>query len=171
MNPSSNQNILWLHGPAGSGKSTVATTIANIARDLGRLGAFVFFNRRIAARNDPTSVIRTLTFQLGEFDHRLGAAISNVIESTPSIRQSPLRQQFHKLLVQPLSEIAVWSQEGPVIVIIDALDECSDPEPSSAILGVLLQHIGELSGLKFFITARPESPIRSGFRLLGSAHA
>lgn len=33
------QNVMWLHGVAGSGKSTVATTIANYFRERGRLGA------------------------------------------------------------------------------------------------------------------------------------
>ncbi|KAG1747702.1 hypothetical protein EDB19DRAFT_282546 [Suillus lakei] len=163
MNPSSNQNVLWLHGPAGSGKSTVATTIANIMRDLGRLGAFVFFNRRVAARNDPAAVVRTLAFQLGEFDHRLGAAISAVIKNTPSIRQSPLRQQFHKLLVQPLSEseMAVWSQEGPVIVVIDALDECGHIGDREDLLSVLaLESVKLPPTLRIIVTSRTELDIQ-----------
>ncbi|KAG2342057.1 hypothetical protein BDR05DRAFT_424914 [Suillus weaverae] len=163
MNPSSNQNVLWLHGPAGSGKSTVATTIANITRDLGRLGAFVFFNRRMAARNDPAAVVRTLAFQLGEFDHRLGAAISTVIKSTPSIRQSPLRQQFHKLLVQPLleSELAVWSQEGPVIVVIDALDECGHVGDREDLLSILaLESVKLPPTLRIVVTSRTELDIQ-----------
>ncbi|KAG1871581.1 hypothetical protein F4604DRAFT_1955755 [Suillus subluteus] len=163
MNPSSNQNVLWLHGPAGSGKSTVATTIANIARDLGRLGAFVFFNRHMVARNDPAAVVRTLAFQLGEFDHRLGAAISTVIKSTPSIRQSPLRQQFHKLLVQPLSEseLAVWSQEGPVIIVIDALDECGHVGDREDLLSVLaLESVKLPPTLRIVVTSRIELDIQ-----------
>lgn len=161
IKPSTDQNILWIHGPAGSGKSTVATTLANVARDLGHLGAFVFFNRHIAARNDPTTVIRTLAFQLGEFDCRLGAAISNVIESTPSIKQSPLRQQFHKLLVQPLSEIAVWSQEGPVIVIIDALDECGRVGERENLLDVLaLESVKLPSTLRIIVVSRTEVDIQ-----------
>ncbi|KAG1813834.1 uncharacterized protein BJ212DRAFT_1482194 [Suillus subaureus] len=163
MNPSSNQNLLWLHGPAGSGKSTVATTIANIARDLGRLGAFVFFNRRMAVRNDPAAVVRTLAFRLGEFDHRLGAAISTVIKSTPSIGQSPLRQQFHKLLVQPLSEseLAVWSQEGPVIVVIDALDECGHVGDREDLLSVLaLESVKLPPTLRIVVTSRAELDIQ-----------
>ncbi|KAG2107852.1 hypothetical protein BD769DRAFT_1500468 [Suillus cothurnatus] len=156
MNPSSNQNVLWLHGPAGSGKSTIATTIANIARDLGRLGAFVFFNRRMAERNNPAAVVRTLAFQLGEFDHRLGAAISTVIKSTPSIRQSPLRQQFHKLLVQPLSEsdLVVWSQEGPVIV-------CGHVGDREDLLSVLaLESVKLPPTLRIVITSRTELDIQ-----------
>jgi len=41
--PSDEQNILWLYGLAGSGKSTISTTIAEYFRELGRLGAFMFF--------------------------------------------------------------------------------------------------------------------------------
>ncbi|KAG2141076.1 hypothetical protein DEU56DRAFT_282652 [Suillus clintonianus] len=163
MNPSSNQNVLWLHGPAGSGKSTLATTIANITRDLGRLGAFVFFNRHMAARNDSAAVVRTLAFQLGEFDHRLRAAISTVIKNIPSIRQSPLRQQFHKLLVQPLSEseMAVWSQEGPVIVVIDALDECGHVGKREDLLSILaLESVKLPPTLRIVVTSRTELDIQ-----------
>ena len=38
-------NILWLHGMAGSGKSTIATTIARHFGTLGRQGAYIFFER------------------------------------------------------------------------------------------------------------------------------
>jgi hypothetical protein len=51
------------------------------------------------------------------------------------------------------------------VIIIDALDECIDDEPSSAILSVLGRFVKELPLVKFFITGRPEPRIRSGFRL------
>jgi polynucleotide 5'-kinase involved in rRNA processing len=46
-NPHDGHNVLWIHGLAGSGKSTIATSVANLFRDLNRLGAFVFFNRDV----------------------------------------------------------------------------------------------------------------------------
>lgn len=36
------QSVLWLHGLAGVGKSTLSTTIANRFRTARRLGAFLF---------------------------------------------------------------------------------------------------------------------------------
>ena len=51
------------------------------------------------------------------------------------------------------------------IIVIDALDECIDDQPASAILSVLGQFVKELPLAKFFITGRPEPRIRSGFRL------
>ena len=51
------------------------------------------------------------------------------------------------------------------MIIIDALDECKDEEPASAILSVLGQFISEIPQVKFFLTGRPEPRIRQGFLL------
>jgi ABC-type cobalamin/Fe3+-siderophores transport system ATPase subunit len=98
-NPTSQQNILWLHGLAGSGKSTLSTTIASIFADSGNLGAFLFFDRDDTEGSDPALVIKTLAYQLATSDTKLGAAIRTVLEKNSNIVMSPLRLQFHKLLL------------------------------------------------------------------------
>src|SRR6266487_151042 len=45
IQPSEGQNILWLHGVAGCGKSTIANTIAVKFQACKMLGAFLFFDR------------------------------------------------------------------------------------------------------------------------------
>jgi hypothetical protein len=62
--------------------------------------------------------------------------------------------------VQPLRESAIST-----VIVIDALDECKDEEPASAILSVLGRFVSEIPGVKFFLTGRPERRIREGFRL------
>ena len=52
------------------------------------------------------------------------------------------------------------------LIIIDALDECQDKEPASALLSVLSRYVDKIPLVKFFITGRPEPQIRSGFRLV-----
>ena len=64
------------------------------------------------------------------------------------------------LLVDPL-----FATEISCVVVIDALDECVDEQPASAILSVLGRLVNKLPLVKFFITGRPEPRIRSGFRL------
>ena len=64
------------------------------------------------------------------------------------------------LLVGPLKALKIST-----LIIIDALDECKDEEPSSAILSVLSCYVDRIPHVKFFITGRPEPRIRSGFRL------
>jgi hypothetical protein len=39
------ERVFWLHGLAGSGKSTISTAIATFFQEQKRLGAFVFCNR------------------------------------------------------------------------------------------------------------------------------
>ena len=51
------------------------------------------------------------------------------------------------------------------VIVIDALDECKDDEPASAILSVLGQFVNQIPRVKFFVTGRPEPWIREGFRL------
>jgi hypothetical protein len=64
------------------------------------------------------------------------------------------------LLVGPLKAANIST-----LIVIDALDECKDEEPSSAILSVLSRYVDRIPRVKFFITGRPEPRIRSGFRL------
>ncbi|KAF9646207.1 hypothetical protein BDM02DRAFT_3198480, partial [Thelephora ganbajun] len=51
------------------------------------------------------------------------------------------------------------------VIVIDALDECKDVEPASAILSVLGQFVSKIPKVKFFLTGRPEPRIREGFRI------
>jgi len=67
---------------------------------------------------------------------------------------------MERLIVGPLKAVHI-----PTLIIIDALDECKDDEPASAILSVLSCYVDGIPNAKFFITGRPEPQIRSGFRL------
>ena len=66
---------------------------------------------------------------------------------------------MRKLIVQPLKESGIST-----VIIIDALDECRDDKPASAILSVLGEFIHEIPRVKFLITGRPEPRISEGFR-------
>jgi len=67
---------------------------------------------------------------------------------------------MNKLIVRPLVGSAVST-----VIVIDALDECKDEEPASAILSVLGQFVSKIPKVKVFVTGRPEPRIREGFRL------
>ena len=83
-----------------------------------------------------------------------------MVRSDPGIAYESLYNQMVKLIVQPLKECGVST-----VVVIDALDECKDKEPASAILSVLGRLVSEVPKVKFFLTGRPEPRIREGFRL------
>jgi len=82
------------------------------------------------------------------------------VQSDPEIVHESLYGQMDKLIAQPLVKSAIST-----VIVIDALDECKDEEPASAILTVLGQFVSGIPGVKFFVTGRPEPRIREGFRL------
>jgi hypothetical protein len=162
--PSKDQNILWLHGLAGSGKSTLSTTAANLFRQTNRLGAFVFFNRNVAEQNKPGLVVQTLAYLLALYDHRIGDAISAVVKENPTIADDNIYFQFKKLLLEPLSSLVDLQFEGPVVVVLDALDECGNPEERKPLLKVLAEESARLpSFLRVIVTSRPDYDILCQF--------
>ncbi|KAJ7857642.1 hypothetical protein B0H14DRAFT_3085174 [Mycena olivaceomarginata] len=58
--------ILWLHGPAGAGKSAIAQTLCHNLEEKGHLGASFFFKRgsSISVETDPSLVDKSLSIQL-----------------------------------------------------------------------------------------------------------
>lgn len=156
------QNVLWLHGLAGSGKSTLATTLANFFRETGRLGAFLFFARDVTEGSNPMTVVRTLAHQLGTSHHDIGKAIAASIKSTPSIYLSPLPFQFRRLLIDPLSTLP--APKTPIVIIIDALDQCGTPEERESLMTVLSEHSRRLSPtIRFIFTSRAEIDLCRAF--------
>src|ERR1700675_4370948 len=158
--------ILWLYGPAGSGKSALASTIVDHARampgDKGRLGAFVRFDR--GGVNDQSLVIATLALKLAAFDDRIVRAITDVVKKCPDINEWPLASQFTKLIVKRLESVPELRSEGPIVVVVDALDECGVPGKRANLLGVLAQGFGRnLPMMRLIVTSRPEEDIHQSF--------
>ena len=83
-----------------------------------------------------------------------------MLAENPDVGREKLCSQMEKLIVGPFQ-----AMEIPTLIIVDALDECQDKEPASALLSVLSHYVDKIPLVKFFITGRPEPRIRSGFRL------
>jgi len=154
------QPVFWLNGLAGTGKSTIAQTFSEMANSDNILGASFFCSRDYSERKMLKNIFPTLGYQLACRYPRFRAHLVKVIKRDPSVAHKSLISQLGDLLVDPLSATGI-----SCVIVIDALDECVDDQPASAILSVLGRLISKLSLMKFFITGRPEPRIRSGFRL------
>ncbi|KAJ7142327.1 WD40-repeat-containing domain protein [Mycena epipterygia] len=162
--PSESGNILWLSGVAGSGKSTISTTVADSASELQRLGAFLFFNRNEPSHSHPDAVIRTIAYWLALSDPHVGLAICAAINRDPTVVNAPLRRQFNELLPDPL-RAAEPHILGPILIILDALDECGDPFSRRDLLALLSDDFPRLPHfIRILITSRRDSDINSRFR-------
>ena len=152
--------VYWLNGLAGTGKSTIAQTIAERVFADGRLGASFFCSRDFEDRSNLQLIFPTLAIQLARTYTAFRSVLVSLVRSDPDIAHESLYNQMDKLIVRPLKKSAIST-----VIIIDALDECKDEEPASAILSVLGRFVSELPEVKFFLTGRPEPRIQDGFRL------
>ena len=152
--------VFWLNGVAGTGKTTIAQTISERLLVDGLLGASFFCSRDFEDRSNLGFIFPTLAFQLAHKYPEFRSLLVPLLQWNPDIVHESLYSQMDKLIVGPLR-----SADISTIIVIDALDECTDDEPQSVILSVIGRLVGEIPKVKFFVTGRPEPHIKSGFRL------
>ena len=154
------KRVFWLNGLAGTGKSTIAQTFAEMSFADGKLGASFFCSRDVEDRSNLRSILPTLAFQLAHQYQGFRQELLPVLTANPDVGRESLCSQMEKLIVGPFQ-----AMQTTTLIIIDALDECHDQEPASALLSILSRYVDRIPLAKFFITGRPEPRIRSGFRL------
>jgi hypothetical protein len=158
--------IFYLSGVAGSGKSTIAHTIAHQYDQLGRLGSSFCFDRADQANRRPDNLFSTIARDLADLDPQRKRALWLTVKEKRSLRitRAP-REQFEKFILVPANEMHTI---GPVVIVIDALDECGDQGSRRGILSILAEAVRHLpSNFRILITARPESDIENA---LASKH-
>jgi hypothetical protein len=158
--------IFYLSGVAGSGKSTIAHTIAHQYDQLGRLGSSFCFDRADQANRRPDNLFSTIARDLADLDPQRKRALWLTVKEKRSLRitRAP-REQFEKFILVPANEMHTI---GPVVIVIDALDECGDQGSRRVILSILAEAVRHLpSNFRILITARPESDIENA---LASKH-
>ncbi|KAK0235056.1 hypothetical protein EDD85DRAFT_938360 [Armillaria nabsnona] len=160
--------ILWCSGLAGTGKSSLAGTLHNLLcfhmGSRSRLAAFVRYDR--TSYSNSSELIPSIAHSLGMFDKRIGNAIAEALTASGiavEIAPSQLRTQFQLLLQEPLETIPELHDEGPLVVIIDGLDESSDL--SKDLLEVLADGFGpKLPYMRLIVFSRPEDKISRVFK-------
>jgi hypothetical protein len=163
-------SMFWLSGMAGTGKSTVARTVAAHFSDQNQLGASFLFKRGEGERGTAARFFSTIAAELAVCEPGMVSSIKAAQGEDSSICQKALRDQFEKLILHPLLEIQhVRSQNLPLVIVVDALDECEQEEDIHTILQLLRQaHTIQPVALRILVTSRPELPIRIGFEQMPS---
>jgi archaellum biogenesis ATPase FlaH len=155
------QFLFWLNGQAGTGKSTIALTVAQRLHNERRLGASFFFSRDQRGRENAKMFFTTLASQLADLSLDLRDLISEAIAKHHRIAGKEPREQWNRLIIEPLRQCqSHWS---PIVVVIDALDEYDGEDGRDRendireILSLFIQ-LKDLDNirLRIFITSRPE---------------
>jgi Mrp family chromosome partitioning ATPase len=117
--------IFWLSGMAGTGKSTISRTVAQCFAEDGQLGASFFFKRGERERGNASRFFTTIATQTCAQGACDGTVRQKAIDADPELSGQLVKEQFEKLIFQPLSDIRhIYAQVSKLVIVIDALDEC-----------------------------------------------
>ncbi|THY39315.1 hypothetical protein D6C99_08678 [Aureobasidium pullulans] len=166
---SNDRPIFWLSGMAGTGKSTIARTIALKFQEEERVFASFFFARDNAASVSARDFFTTIAKQLATSgDPALREKICAAIQNNSDIAHKAQRLQWQRLVLKPLTQLHEECQtlrdRRLAVIVIDALDECDRQDDIREILRIICGCRGlDPARLRIIITSRPETPIRLGF--------
>jgi len=155
--------VFWLTGQAGSGKTTIAYTIAKrFEKDTNAgqhivLGGNFFCSRQFEETREQTCILPTIAYHLARKCKSYADAL-HVADKFDAVNHD-LATQMKDLLVGPWqqSEATRRPDIPPYLIVIDALDEIVT-NGGSAFLRDLLSAIDEfdIKGLKFLVTSRSD---------------
>ncbi|KAM5341480.1 hypothetical protein ACJ41O_014511 [Fusarium nematophilum] len=171
------QVIFWLHGMAGTGKTSVTLTVANAlnsrqpfthgagALQTAFLGASFFFKQDDATRNSTRTFFSTLARCLAEVFPDLKSHIVGAINEKLAIGTKAPQQQLDHLVVRSLSTLDDQTFiPVRLIVVVDALDECVNRTETEELIGMLeaLEDLHQVQ-LRLLITSRRDRHIQGSF--------
>ncbi|CAI6080417.1 unnamed protein product [Clonostachys chloroleuca] len=168
MDTSEEKPIYWLQGNAGTGKSTISRTVAEMFDAKSKLGASFFFKRGRGDRASGSRFFTTISSQLCRNRPRFAQSVAKAISEDRDIVTANYKDQLEKLILEPIKALARDPNNcASILIVVDALDECEEDTH----VQIMIQSLGQIKKLKesgvdlrLFITSRPEVHIRRGFQ-------
>ncbi|KXN85088.1 hypothetical protein AN958_11717 [Leucoagaricus sp. SymC.cos] len=168
-NSNQNEKILWIHGPAGVGKSAIMQTLAQEEHKspTSILGATVFFSK-LRQRNDPNRLFNTIAYQLAVRYKPYCQYITNILSKDPKIVEKSMKEQFHWLIEKPFVEKNVLQgHRSRVLIILDGLDEVEGIDAQRLLVALIGRFAADhTSPLIWAFASRSEPDIIHAFRSL-----
>jgi WD40 repeat protein len=171
MSKDESRRVLWLCAPPGWGKSAVSARLAHAGGARVLAVHFCRYNERLT--RDAREVIRSIAYQmatqLSDYRHAL-LGLMKVKGGLPLVDYS-VSDLFHALIKEPVLGAALDGgriREGRLLIVIDALDECIDPNGQSEWLDLLSREFESLPNwIGLVMTSRPESAVIERFKKFG----
>lgn len=165
--PNSPSHIAVITGPAGSGKSAIQQTLAEICAQQNTLAGSFFFSISDPARSKHHHLFTTLIYQIAQTNKDLRPFIEQAIKDDAAILDRSLEKQIHTLLIDPLQAANAFYTEHsttqwPWVLIIDGIDECRGEEMQSHVLEAIHKSfVVRKLPYKIILASRPEFAIRT----------
>ena len=126
--------LFWLYGVAGCGKSAVAASISQNLDSTGRLTGSFFCKKDDEDRRDPRRLLAHLAYFLAIGHSVFREALLGSLKDPRFSVSKGDQAYFEFVFKKPRSVSKQVSLGSSLVIVIDALDECSDSEFASRCL-------------------------------------
>ena len=111
--------------------------------------------------SDPGNVLESIAYSLSVYSQTIAESLVKQMEGSGDLGPSNLKTKFDILLRDSLSSVAA-DVSSPILIVLDALDECGTLETRQSLINVLQHGLPSLpQNFRFLLTARPEHDILS----------
>lgn len=157
--------LLWLHGPAGVGKSAILQSLAERLASTSSLGATVFFSRP-NNRDKATLIIPTIAYQLAVTIPLYREYLKRVMNNDLKLPEKAMEHQFNAMIVKPFTQPNFIGGDNKWVVLLDGLDECNGEEAQKLIIRLISRFTRQhpFAPLVWVIASRPEVHLKLTFK-------
>ncbi|KAI9438143.1 hypothetical protein H4582DRAFT_2076752 [Lactarius indigo] len=158
-------SLLWIHGKPGSGKSVICSSVIQDIMALCEAGsaimAYFYFDFKDLKKQTCRDLLLSLVSQLST----RSIPYCDILHYLYKTHEDGTRQPSDETLKACLKEMLTLPGQGPIFIVMDALDECPDssgiPSPRDEVLQLVKELVDlHLGGLHICATSRPEVDIR-----------
>ncbi len=168
-NGSGSNNIYWIYGLPGIGKTSLAHSICQTLDEQNRLIGAFFCQRDDTNSSEPRNILPTLIYKLAEISPSFRRIVAERLRSNHNLTTESMKDT---LFLDFILSMPAQPNEHPLAFVIDALDECGNNEGRPDVLKALTDAAALAPWLKIIITSRPEADIERFLNgLAGSSYS
>ncbi|KAF8294749.1 hypothetical protein DL93DRAFT_2034182, partial [Clavulina sp. PMI_390] len=157
------KHVAWLCGVAGSGKSSIAMSVALAAHASGMLGAYYRFSTVNQAQLNPSTLFSTIACQLASQNRKTEEQLVSIVKNCDRLTQqstNPL-QQLNTFVLPLLNSNNSSTGQPHTIIIIDAVDESGSIGMRQGILQCLAELESKIPhSVRVLVTSRYELDVQ-----------
>ena len=157
-------NTYWIYGLPGIGKTSLAHSICASLDDQEQLAGAFFCRRDDPELSDHINILPTLIHRLATILPPFRRIVAERLRKNPNVTPESMKPTLFVDFIRQLP----GDPNHPLVLVIDALDECGSNQTRPDILKALTDAAAHAPWLKVIITSRPEVDIQHFFN--GPAH-
>ncbi|KAF9443787.1 hypothetical protein P691DRAFT_383962 [Macrolepiota fuliginosa MF-IS2] len=161
----SGTRMIWIHGPAGVGKSAIMQTVAKAMSSQAPCAGLFLSRYGDPPRNDSKKVFTTLAYSLAVDNRNYRQYIEEKLSNDPAFLEKSISEQFMDLFLTPFIEHRVDAGPQRWVVLLDGLDESKNENNDQCMIvnlirDSILDHAGTVPFI-WIIASRPEAHLMS----------